>query len=587
MSEISVINIGGTDYNLCDTTARTDLAAEAQARANADTVEAASRHNEIQAESISRQNAVNAEATARENAVNAEATARGNAINAEATARDNVIKVSSSQPSAASNKLWIVDGNANEEITVPTYDEFDDLKGAINALSHVPTLTWTLGKGLANTGAGDNPYTALTNVVVCQTGDYIINNSAVKDSNNNFLVFYVGLYKTVSSPNDTFYSRVNVGSGTKYEIPADVTGFQISGGRTSASGTQIQQADLSYFNFELYIKGASFESVESLEETVESLEETVSKALVSYPQDGTGSVTTLADATYRRIGVFFFSNAVFSTITDAPSDVNTGLTHILEVLTSKGQSSACVQILKESNEKVWERWLNINNGTVIMDWRRTDNGVGNCLFGKKLVTAGDSYTEAKFTGDYAEYNGKNYGYYIAKRNQMTFVNAGVDGSTMTAGTGSSNPFSGSRYTAIPSDTNYLVIWFGINDSGLDMPLGTISDTENTTFYGAWNKVLEYYLTNYPFMKILIIVSTGTKAVYRQAVIDVAKAWGYPYMDWVNDYSIPAFFNRTDISEDALDLRRNAFGWNGPVQYHPNPQWHEYESTIIEAKLRSI
>lgn len=76
MSEISVINIGGTDYNLCDTTARTDLDTESQARANADIVEAASRRNEIIAESMARQNAINAEATARENAINAEITAR-------------------------------------------------------------------------------------------------------------------------------------------------------------------------------------------------------------------------------------------------------------------------------------------------------------------------------------------------------------------------------------------------------------------------------------------------------------------------------------------------------------------------------
>ena len=72
------------------------------------------------------------------------------------------------------------------------------------------------------------------------------------------------------------------------------------------------------------------------------------------------------------------------------------------------------------------------------------------------------------------------------------------------------------------------------------------------------------------------------------ICEVAKKWGYPYLDWQMDYSIPAFFDKRDgMSNEAVALRRNAFGYNGPNNGHPNPQWYEYESTIIEAKLRSI
>lgn len=218
------------------------------------------------------------------------------------------------------------------------------------------------------------------------------------------------------------------------------------------------------------------------------------------------------------------------------------------------------------------------------------------LYGKKLVTAGDSYTHASFSGNYAEYDGKNYGYYVAKRHGMTFINSGMSGSIMALDKDyvanptsvpitSRNPFSYQRYLDVPEDTDYLTIWFGINDNA-HTNLGTIDDATNETFYGAWNKVLRYYLTNRPFMKVGLIVTVGASERYRQAIRDVAKKWGYPYLDWVNDDSIPAFFDRTGMSDEARTLRRQAYGYNN-FSAHPNPQFHEYASTIYEKFLLSL
>ena len=216
------------------------------------------------------------------------------------------------------------------------------------------------------------------------------------------------------------------------------------------------------------------------------------------------------------------------------------------------------------------------------------------LYGKKLVTAGDSYTHAQF-GD-ANYNGKNYGYYVAQRHNMTFINSGISGSIMAldktyvadpdnVSINTRQPFSYQRYQQVPADTDYLTIWFGINDAA-NTNLGTISDETNETFYGAWNIVLRYFLTNYPFMKIGLVVTTGANADYRQAVRDVAAKWGYPVLDWVQDTSIPAFFDRDGMSTEARTLRRAAYGYND-YSGHPNPQWHEYASTIYEKFLMSL
>lgn len=318
-----------------------------------------------------------------------------------------------------------------------------------------------------------------------------------------------------------------------------------------------------------------------------------------YTARNIGSERTLTNLVVA--GTYHIDSGVFDALTDAPSDAAHGIYNLfVDPKAWNGQFT--IQRFQAYDGRVWQRTFNTSTKAILSDWERIDavysiqQHGGNVLWGKKLVTAGDSYTEAAFSGDYASYNKKNYGYYIAQRNNMTFVNSGISGSTMAipsvASAGNRSPFSVQRYLDVPADTDYLTIWFGINDSAYST-LGTINDTENTTFYGAWNKVLEYYLTNRPFMKVLIIVTTigvgdTTNAEnFKQAIRDVAEKWGYPIMDWNNDKSIPAFFEKTGMSSAAKALRKNAYGWDGPVEGHPNPAWHEYESSIIEARLRMI
>ena len=313
----------------------------------------------------------------------------------------------------------------------------------------------------------------------------------------------------------------------------------------------------------------------------------------------TASETETAFSDLLEMGVYGLSKAQMSAMADKPSDVDDAVGTLINYSGAYLTGAYTIQRLYQLSGKAWERLVYTPTGEVSKAWERTDSAANvdssNVLKGKKLVTAGDSYTQAYWDGDYAEYNGKNYGYYIAQRNGMTFVNLGISGSTMAVTkTGSGhNPFVVDRYTAVPEDTDYLILWFGINDAA-NCNLGTIDDEVNNTFYGAWNTVLRYYLTNRPWMKVLIVVTTGaigwdgdTRLDFRQAIRNVAEKWGYPYLDWEKDKGIPAFFDREGMSTEARDLRRNAYGYNGPNTGHPNPQWYQYESTIIEAKLRSI
>lgn len=239
----------------------------------------------------------------------------------------------------------------------------------------------------------------------------------------------------------------------------------------------------------------------------------------------------------------------------------------------------------------------------------------NVLWGKKYVACGDSFTEGDFSGwtdenglsgknspviydsDLKEY--KTYPWWIAKRNNMTLVNEALCGSIMALSKdyledpdsyseGYRSPFALNRYKAIPADADYITIWFGINDSS-HTNLGTINDTDNTTFYGAWNVVLEYLITNMPTAKIGIIITNGAAATFREAEREIAKKWGIPYLDMMGDDQVPVIFGRETslgLCSTANTLRKNAFyvtSSNG----HPNLDAHKYQSTFIEAFLRRL
>lgn len=248
---------------------------------------------------------------------------------------------------------------------------------------------------------------------------------------------------------------------------------------------------------------------------------------------------------------------------------------------------------------------------------------GNPLYGKKYVAIGDSFTEGDFanslTNDYiftdGLYKGKNkvYPFYVGRRNNMTVVNMGLCGSTITSAwadriaeaeaAGNTSlvnyyremGFSLYRYQEIPTDADYITIKYGINDDSghRNVPIGTIDDTENTTFYGAWNIVMEWIITNLPFAKVGIIVSNGVTnsdtADYSEAVRNISKKWGIPYLDEDAGEQVPVLHrtNHANLIDSVKEARKAAFSVNPTSNLHPNEKAHEYESTFVENFLRSL
>ncbi len=220
----------------------------------------------------------------------------------------------------------------------------------------------------------------------------------------------------------------------------------------------------------------------------------------------------------------------------------------------------------------------------------------NMLTGKKWYACGDSFTDDGYsTSDQPKFEGglyagenKVYPFYIGRRCGIDVTNLAVGGQTMAKVEGRENCFSENIYQNIGADANYITIRLGINDDNQNVPIGTIDDADNTTFYGAWNVVMEYLITNHPFAHIGIIVPNGAGIEYVEAVKAIAVKWGVPYLDFATGEQVPLMHRtcRFNVTSVARNLRHNAF-IVGDGNTHPNAAAHEYESYCIENWLMSL
>lgn len=78
-------------------------------------------------------------------------------------------------------------------------------------------------------------------------------------------------------------------------------------------------------------------------------------------------------------------------------------------------------------------------------------------------------------------------------------------------------------------------------------VGTIDDTETTTFLGAYNYALNYLFVKYPNSKIIIINpyvggTNNTRKIIKDGVEAISKKWGVPCMSF---HDLPYWFYRYD------------------------------------------
>ncbi len=227
--------------------------------------------------------------------------------------------------------------------------------------------------------------------------------------------------------------------------------------------------------------------------------------------------------------------------------------------------------------------------------------VDDILYGKKWAVAGDSFTAGDFSGTTAptipdgKYAGQKavYPYLIGNRCNMVIQNLSNGGRTLALPSGETSSYNSftNVYQTVAADADYLTMYFGINDShqSATIPLGAITDNTTDSFYGAWNVILTWLITNRPNLHIGIIVSNGCDSDdYRTATIAIANKYGIPYIDMNGDKQTPCMIRSTNATIDASIRNQRTSAWRvSENNGHPNADCHAFEATFIENFLRTL
>lgn len=235
--------------------------------------------------------------------------------------------------------------------------------------------------------------------------------------------------------------------------------------------------------------------------------------------------------------------------------------------------------------------------------------------GKLYCALGDSITYGYIPRNYTGYPGQlnSYALLTAKKLGMDFMNFGISGSTV-AQHPSRNPMS-VRYTDLPDNADVITVMGGTNDVRNGIPLGTMNDRDNSTYYGALYVLMQGLYTKYiegvdsnvgKTKKIVILtpiklldadksnlentIQNNSDVLYKwdewiNAVKEVAAFYSFPVLDMYNLSGINPHLNRT--------LKGNQDGYNGYYNpyitdgTHPTQEGAEIMSDVLVGFLKTI
>ena len=146
-----------------------------------------------------------------------------------------------------------------------------------------------------------------------------------------------------------------------------------------------------------------------------------------------------------------------------------------------------------------------------------------------------------------------------------------------------------------SATEYMTLSFSLNEATNN--IGTKDDTVETTTWGSWNSVLSSIYTWNPTIRLGIILYDDQSEFHtmHDTIKDIAKWWGIPVLDLVDDTSVPLMMSygarpSTELNQWIANVKNHAFRVSDTadsVNKHPNYAAHKYRSTIIENFMRSL
>lgn len=161
-------------------------------------------------------------------------------------------------------------------------------------------------------------------------------------------------------------------------------------------------------------------------------------------------------------------------------------------------------------------------------------------------------------------------------------NYGVNGSTITGNeTIGTSPIN-IRYSNMEEKTEYVVVFAGTNDHGQSMPLGSNTDSTNTTFYGALEVLIQGLISKYPTARISFITPIKKINIGANTTGKTLEEYANAIKEKCNQYSIPVldFYHESGCVPQIQSFKDN----NLPDGLHPN---QEYYYTLAEKIAKYI
>lgn len=301
-----------------------------------------------------------------------------------------------------------------------------------------------------------------------------------------------------------------------------------------------------------------------------------------------GDLIQIVDARYLY-AINFDANKSFVSYKET-----TGVAQYVEFVVDSGVSYIGLNIVTANlpNYKCFINGLQIGNDYEV-DWLVSNSSIWR---NKTYISHGDSitwqdgkaYTQGLHVGEIA----RGYQTVFKEKTKLkTYDNQGKSGWSMAVvgGNGVVNTILG---VADYSIYNLCTIACGTNDFKLNVPLGTlgqIGDTtfDDTTFFGAYRKAVEYILTSSPLIRLVLMTplqrdndgydvnytnSAGCKLVdYANAIKDIGAMYGLPVCD---------MYEESGFTKKTL----NTFTMDG---LHPNDVGYERMGNYLTGFLNSI
>ena len=171
------------------------------------------------------------------------------------------------------------------------------------------------------------------------------------------------------------------------------------------------------------------------------------------------------------------------------------------------------------------------------------NGTPHPFYGKIANFLGDSITTIGSSG--ATTASANYFNIFSENVGLSGVRPyGVPGNKITGSGGFSD-----RFSSMDGNADLICVFGGVNDYISNSIIGSITDTANSTFYGALNILMSGLLLKYNGKDIIFIsplhklndqVANTVGAVlqdYTGAILNCATKWGIPVLNLTANYGI--------------------------------------------------